>query len=160
MLIRPLIISLFCTLLFACSNSNSAAGAYTPEEINAYWFKRNLKKEGVVATESGLQYKILTKADGCKPDTDYKITVDYKMIATKTNRMIDSSYQRGTPSEFKLSKMIKGWREAVPMMNIGETWVLYIPPDLAYGSGGAPGTIAPNSVLTSEITLIKARCQN
>lgn len=159
MLIRILVASFVCTLAFGCANSNTTSGAYTPEEINAYWFKRNLKREGVVATDSGLQYKILTKANGCKPDTGYKISVHYKMISTKTSRMIDSSYQRGGPSEFHLSKMIKGWREGVPMMNVGETWEFYIPPNLAYGNKGAPGSVAPNSVLTSVITLVDAHCK-
>lgn len=55
--------------------------------------------------------------------------------------------------------MIKGWREGVTMMNIGESWELYIPPHLAYGSKGSSG-VAPNSVLISQITLIDARCQD
>ncbi|MBU2869449.1 FKBP-type peptidyl-prolyl cis-trans isomerase [Colwellia sp. E2M01] len=160
MLFRALFVSATCSLMFACTSSNNATGGYTSEEINAYWFNKNLKREGVVATDSGLQYKILETSNGCKPDPYAKITVHYKMMSAKTNRIIDSSYQRGNPNEFQLSKMIKGWREAVPMMNVGETWELYIPPELAYGSKGSPGSVAPNSVLISLITLIKARCQD
>ncbi|TYK65160.1 FKBP-type peptidyl-prolyl cis-trans isomerase [Colwellia echini] len=160
MLIRNLFVSLTCTLMFACASSSNSNGGYTQEEINAHWFNMNLKKEGVVETESGLQYKILSKTNDCKPDPDAKITVHYQMMSAKTNKIIDSSYQRGSPDEFQLSKMIKGWREGVPMMNIGETWELYIPPELAYGSKGIPGEIAPNSVLISVVTLIKSRCDD
>jgi FKBP-type peptidyl-prolyl cis-trans isomerase FkpA/FKBP-type peptidyl-prolyl cis-trans isomerase FklB len=137
---------------------------YSPEEANAikakHWLILNLKREGVVATDSGLQYKILEQSDGCKPDTDYKVTVHYKMLSVKSKRIIDSSYQRGNPDKFTLSKMVKGWREGVPMMKVGETWELYIPSDLAYGSRGLPGNVAPNSALISQITLVDARCQS
>jgi FKBP-type peptidyl-prolyl cis-trans isomerase FkpA/FKBP-type peptidyl-prolyl cis-trans isomerase FklB len=133
---------------------------YSAEEINAHWLALNLKREGVIATESGLQYKILKQSSGCKPDTDYKVTVHYKMFSAKSKQIIDSSYQRGDPSKLKLSKMIKGWREGVPMMKVGETWELYIPADLAYGSRGSPGSVAPNSVLISQIKLVDAHCQD
>ena len=160
MLIRTLFVSLICTLMFGCASSNNSVSMYSPEEINAYWFTKNLKREGVVATDSGLQYKVLEKSSGCKPDPNYKVTVHYKMLSAKSKKIIDSSYQRGGPDKFLLSKMVKGWREGLPMMKIGETWELYIPPHLAYGSRGSAGTIAPNSVLISQITLVDAHCQD
>ena len=160
MLIRTLLVSSACFLMFACGSSNNSSSVYSPEEINAHWLKMNLKREGVVVTDSGLQYKILEHSTGCKPDADYKVTVHYKMLSARSKRIIDSSYQRGNPSKFQLAKMVKGWREGVPMMKVGETWELYIPPHLAYGSRGSPGSIAPNSVLISQITLVDARCQD
>jgi FKBP-type peptidyl-prolyl cis-trans isomerase FkpA/FKBP-type peptidyl-prolyl cis-trans isomerase FklB len=146
--------------MFGCASSNGSGSVYSSEEINAHWFSMNLKKEGVVATDSGLQYKILKQSNGCKPDPAYKVTVHYIMLSAKSKQIIDSSYQRGNPDKFLLSKMVKGWREGLPMMGVGETWALYIPPHLAYGSKGSPGSVAPNSVLISEITLVDARCQN
>ncbi len=160
MIIRTLFVSLACSLMFGCASSNNSGSLYSAEEINAHWLKMNLKRKGVVATDSGLQYKILEKSTGCKPDPDYKVTVHYKMLSARSKRIIDSSYQRGNPNKFQLSKMVKGWREGVPMMKVGETWELYIPPHLAYGSKGSPGSVAPNSVLISHITLIDARCQD
>jgi FKBP-type peptidyl-prolyl cis-trans isomerase FkpA/FKBP-type peptidyl-prolyl cis-trans isomerase FklB len=133
---------------------------YSSEEINAHWLALNLKREGVIETDSGLQYKILKQTSGCKANTDYKVSVHYKMMSAKYKQIIDSSYQRGSPSDFHLSKMIKGWREGVSKMHVGETWELYIPAELAYGSKGLRGSIEPNSVLISEITLINARCQD
>jgi len=160
MLIRTLFVSFICTLMFGCASSSDSGSLYSPEEINAHWLTMNLKREGVVAKDSGLQYKILEQSTGCKPDPNYKVTVHYKMLSAKSKRIIDSSYQRGKPDKFQLSKMVKGWREGVPMMRIGETWELYIPPHLAYGSRGSPGSVAPNSVLISQITLVDARCQD
>jgi len=160
MLKRTLFVSLACTMMVGCANSNSPARGYSQERINAHWLSVNLKREGVIETNSGLQYKILEQNEGCKPDPDYKVTVHYKMLSPKSKQIVDSSYRRGRPNEFKLSKMIKGWREGVPMMNVGETWEFYIPANLAYGSKGSPGSIAPNSLLISQVTLIDARCQD
>ncbi len=160
MLIRILFVSFTCSLIFGCASSNNSNRAYSLERINEYWFTKNLKRGGVVATDSGLQYKVLEQSTGCKPDPDYKVTVHYKMLLAKSKQIIDSSYQRGHPSELMLSKMIEGWREGVPMMKVGETWELYIPADLAYGSRGLPGSVAPKSVLISEITLVDAHCQD
>ncbi|NQZ81258.1 MAG: FKBP-type peptidyl-prolyl cis-trans isomerase [Colwellia sp.] len=160
MLIRTLFVSFTCSLMFGCASSNNSNRVYSLERINAHWFTKNLKREGVVATGSGLQYKVLEQSAGCKPDPDYNVTVHYKMLSAKSKQIIDSSYQRGNPSKLQLSKMIKGWREGVPMMKVGETWELYIPADLAYGSKGLPGSVAPNSVLISQITLVDAHCQD
>ena len=160
MLLRTLFVSFSCLLMFGCASSNNSGSVYSPEKINAHWLTINLKREGVVATDSGLQYKILEKSTGCKPDPKYKVTVHYKMLSAKSKKIIDSSYQRGNPNNFLLSKMIKGWREGVPMMKVGETWEFYIPPNLAYGSRGTPGSVGPSGVLISEITLVDARCQD
>jgi len=146
--------------MFGCASSNNSERGYSQERINALWLSNNLKREGVVGTNSGLQYKVLEQSAGCKPDPDYKVTVHYKMLSAKSKQIIDSSYQRGNPSKLQLPKMIKGWREGVPMMKVGETWELYIPADLAYGSRGLPGSVAPNSVLISQITLVDAHCQD
>jgi FKBP-type peptidyl-prolyl cis-trans isomerase FkpA/FKBP-type peptidyl-prolyl cis-trans isomerase FklB len=56
--------------------------------------------------------------------------------------------------------MVKGWREGLFMMKIGESWELYVPAYLAYGSRDLSGSMAPNSGLVSTVTLIDARCQH
>lgn len=164
MLIRTFFVSLICTLVLGCASSSNSGNLYNQEEANAikgkHWLMMNLKRAGVLATDSGLQYTVLEPSTGCKPEPDYKVTVHYQMFSVASQKMIDSSYQRGNPDKFALSKMVKGWREGVPMMKVGETWEFYIPSDLAYGSRGLPGSVAPNSVLISQITLLDARCHN
>lgn len=92
MLKRTLFVSFACSLMFGCASSNNTGSVYSAEEINAHWFKKNLKREGVMLTDSGLQYKILEKSEGCKPDPDYEVTVHYKMLSARTKQIIDSSY--------------------------------------------------------------------
>ncbi len=165
MFIRVIIVSVISCFILSCASSSKGAYSYSPAEVNLIksknWLAINLKREGVVETDSGLQYKVLKHSDGCKPDDAYKVKVHYKMVSVKSKKTIDSSYQRGKPDKFQLSKMVKGWREGVPMMRVGETWELYIPPHLAYGKRGLGSSVAPNSVLVSEIRLMGVgRCFN
>jgi len=113
----------------------------------------NKDKPGVVTTSDGLQYKIITKGNGPKPTSNDTVTVDYagKLI---DGTEFDSSYKRGQPATFPVKGVIPGWTEALQMMPVGSTWELYIPPELAYGSAGAPPAIAPNQALIFKVHLI------
>jgi FKBP-type peptidyl-prolyl cis-trans isomerase/thiol-disulfide isomerase/thioredoxin len=114
----------------------------------------NKKKAGVISLPSGLQYQILKKGNGRIPSANDKVSVQYE--GTLVNgKIFDSSYDSGRPSEFVVSNLIKGWSEALSLMPEGSRWRLYIPAELAYGSGTASGTVPPNSDLIFEIELLK-----
>jgi len=68
--------------------------------------------------------------------------------------VFDSSYDRGEPITLSLNQVIKGWQEAVPMMNVGSKWQIYVPSELAYGDRGAGGSIGPNETLIFDIELL------
>ena len=116
------------------------------------FLEENKKKEGVVTLPSGLQYKVITEGQGETPMLTDKVKVHYegKLISGK---IFDSSKQRGQPLEFSVNGVIKGWTEALQLMKTGSKWMLYIPPDLAYGDQNIPG-IEPNSVLIFEVELL------
>ena len=122
-------------------------------EKSRAFLAENGKKESVVSLPSGLQYKEIQAGEGKTPTKDSSVTVNYwgRLI---DGSEFDSSYKRGKPSTFKVSKVIKGWREAIQLMNVGDKWELYIPPELAYGKLGHGKTIPPNSVLIYEVELI------
>ena len=113
----------------------------------------NAKKEGVQVTESGIQYEILTAAEGDKPAATDTVTVHYK--GTFLNgETFDSSYERNEPAVFPLNRVIQGWTEGVQLMAVGSKYKFTIPSDLAYGPNGNPPRIPGNSVLQFEIELI------
>jgi len=123
--------------------------------IGTAFLEANKVKEGVVTTESGLQYKVIEPGDGAKPTADDVVRVHYRGTLIDGTEF-DSSYARGEPAEFRVGGVIKGWTEALQLMSEGAKWEVYIPADLAYGTRGAGEDIGPNSVLIFEIELLKA----
>ncbi len=113
----------------------------------------NKSKEGVVSVPGGLQYKILKKGEGKKPGPEDEVVVHYR--GTLLNgKEFDSSYSRGEPVTLNLKSVIKAWQIAVPMMQTGAKWQIYVPADLAYGEKSAGPDIGPNSTLIFDIELI------
>lgn len=110
------------------------------------------KTEGVVKTESGLCYKVITAGKGAIPTKTDKVKVNYRGTLIDGTEF-DSSYKRNEPMTFRADQVIAGWTEALTMMPVGSKWMLYIPQDLAYGSRDA-GTIKPFSTLIFEVELL------
>jgi len=117
------------------------------------FLEENSTKEGVVVLPSGLQYKIIEAGNGLIPGVKDRVKVHYR--GTLLNgKEFDSSYQRGEPSVFATTQVIKGWTEALQLMPVGSKWELYIHPDIAYGQRGSRN-IEPNSALIFEIELLE-----
>lgn len=116
----------------------------------------NAKKEGVVTTDSGLQYKVVTAGDGEKPSLESIVKVHYKGTLIDGTEF-DSSYSRGEPVEFPVSGVITGWTEALQLMPAGSKWELVIPAELAYGESGAGPQIGPNTTLKFDVELLEVK---
>ncbi len=114
---------------------------------------QNKEKEGVITTASGLQYKIIKQGNGPKPKASDKVKVNYRGT-TIDGKEFDSSYKRGKPATFGIKGVIKGWTEALLLMNVGSKYELYIPADLAYGANGSGPNIGPNEALIFEVELL------
>jgi len=114
----------------------------------------NKVKEGVVTTESGLQYKVLTAGTGVIPTKEQEVSVHYRGT-TIDGKEFDSSYKRKEPAKFLPTRVIPGWTEALQLMPVGSKWELYIPSALAYGPRGAGANIGPNSTLIFEVELLE-----
>jgi peptidylprolyl isomerase len=107
-------------------------------------------------TKSGLAYKVLQKGKGkVHPKAEDTVTCHYSGWTTD-GKMFDSSVQRGQPTEFPLTGVIKGWTEGVPLMVEGEKTRFWIPANLAYGDPPQrPG--APAGMLVFDIELISIK---
>ncbi|MGE4559604.1 MAG: FKBP-type peptidyl-prolyl cis-trans isomerase [Desulfobulbus sp.] len=117
------------------------------------FLKANKTKEGVVETKSGLQYKVIKKGQGAKPVPTDTVKVQYKG-SLLDGKEFDSSYKRNEPAVFQVNQVIAGWQEALALMDVGSTFELFIPPDLAYGDRGAPPVIEPGSMLVFQVELL------
>lgn len=108
----------------------------------------------VVATQSGIMYKVFTRGNGTiKPTPQDEVSCHYSGTLTDGTEF-DSSYARGQPATFGLSGVIRGWTEVLQLMVKGDMWEVYIPGHLAYGSNGSPPKIGPNAVLVFKIELL------
>ena len=120
------------------------------------FLERNGAREEVITTDSGLQYEVLVSGDGANPAPADLVTVHYTGTLID-GTVFDSSVQRGQPAELPANRLIAGWVEALQLMQVGDKWMLYIPPELAYGDRGAGGLIGPGATLVFEIELLDVR---
>jgi peptidylprolyl isomerase len=71
---------------------------------------------------------------------------------TTDGRLFDSSVVRGQTATFPLGQVIRGWREGLQLMVVGDRARLWIPAHLAYGEHPEPG--APAGPLVFDVELI------
>ncbi|MBP9579578.1 MAG: FKBP-type peptidyl-prolyl cis-trans isomerase [Parabacteroides sp.] len=132
----------------------SAKQATKAKEEGDKFLAENKTKEGIITTESGLQYKVVTEGKGVKPTAEDKVKVHYKGTLLD-GKVFDSSIERGEPAEFGVGQVIKGWTEGLQLMPVGSKYTFWIPSELAYGERGAGQDIKPNSVLVFEVELLE-----
>jgi FKBP-type peptidyl-prolyl cis-trans isomerase len=131
----------------------AAAASGTNLEKAESFLAENKDREGIITTNSGLQYEVIVEGDGPKPTAEDEVTVHYSGTLL-TGVVFDSSYQRGTPATFPLNAVISGWTEGVQLMSVGSSYRFYIHPDLGYGEIGAGEMIGPNELLVFDVELI------
>ena len=117
------------------------------------FLEANKSKEGVKTTESGLQYIVLKQGKGKKPKTTDRVKVHYHGT-TIDGTVFDSSVDKGVPSEFGVTQVIKGWTEGLQLMKVGSKYKFFIPQELAYGQNPRPGIIKPYMALIFEVELL------
>ena len=132
----------------------SAKEAAQNKEAGEKFLAENKTKEGVITTESGLQYKVEKEGTGEKPTAADRVKVHYTGTLLDGPKF-DSSVDRGEPAEFGVSQVIRGWTEGLQIMPAGSKYIFWIPSDLAYGERGAGQDIKPNSVLKFEVELLE-----
>lgn len=122
-------------------------------KVGAEFLAENAKREGVITTESGLQYEVLSSAEGAKPKVSDVVSVHYQG-ALVDGSVFDSSIERGEPVEFPVGGVIPGWVEGLQLMNVGAKYKFYIPSELAYGAQSPTPAIPANSTLVFEVELL------
>jgi FKBP-type peptidyl-prolyl cis-trans isomerase FklB len=123
------------------------------------FLEENAKREGVITTESGLQYEVIAKAEGAQPTATDVVTVHYEGKLTDGS-VFDSSIERGSPIDLPVGGVIPGWVEGLQLMHVGEKVKLYIPSELAYGAESPTPAIPANAVLVFDLELIAIKDVN
>lgn len=151
-IILALIIVIFCVLIFKNSKKAKQQAIANAQKEGDFLIS-NAKEEGVKATASGLQYKVIHKGESENtPNPTSMVKVHYHGTLLD-GTVFDSSVERKTPISFGLHQVIKGWTEGLQLMNPGDKFQFYIPHQLAYGAKRV-GSIPPSSLLIFEVELL------
>lgn len=136
----------------AAREAEAAEAAEANREAGEAFLADNAERDDVTVMESGLQYEVLESGDGASPGPQDTVEVNYEGTLLD-GTVFDSSFERGESVSFQVNQVIEGWQEALQAMSVGDSWMLYIPADLAYGESGQ-GPIGPNEVLTFRVDLL------
>ena len=137
-------------------SARMAKAAETNLTRGTAFLEANAAKPGVTRLPSGLQYQVLRQGNGPKPGAEDAVVAHY--LGTHIDGTeFDGTEPDGEPAMFPLRGVVPGWQEALPLMNAGSKWRIWLPPELAYGEGGSPPAIEPNEVLVFEIDLIAVK---
>ena len=138
------------------AEARAVAAPKNKQEGEAF-LKDNAKKEGVIVTKSGLQYKVITKGrGGYKPSAEDEVKIQYRARLLDGTEF-DSTYSRNEPYSTVPQALIEGCSQALQLMSAGDKWELYIPANLAYGEEGSPPVIGPNATLIFEMELLEIK---
>ena len=116
------------------------------------WLFANSMEEGVIVTESGLQYRVISKGQGAEPTLEDKVKVNYVGSLTD-GQVIDQSAETVT---FSLDQVIPGWQEGLQLMKEGAKYQFFVHPKLAYAAQGriTPNNLNVNNALIFEVELV------
>lgn len=146
----PCLVFLVSLITLSCEQRNPLLDL--KDQADTY-MRENAKREGVIVTDSGLQYEIIVQGEGAKPAETDSVVINYR--GRRTNGWeFDSSYSRGEPSRFLVSALIPGMGEGLQLMPVGSVYFFVVPPDLAYGQYGY-GIIGPYEVLLFQVELLE-----
>ncbi len=124
-------------------------------EAGIYFLAENKEKEGIIVTESGLQYEILQEGTGKSPMATDTVVCHYHGTLID-GTVFDSSVEKGEPFKTALNRVVPGWTEGIQLMKEGAKYKFYIPSNLGYGTRVRPGgLIEANMALIFEVELIK-----
>jgi FKBP-type peptidyl-prolyl cis-trans isomerase FklB len=149
---------LLIAAVLACASGAVCAQPAAPSAASAQpsptaFMANNAHAPGVKVLPDGLQYKVVQSGPaGPSPKPGDVIKVHYEGTLI-TGAVFDSSFARNKPLLMPLENLVPAWMEALPMMHVGDEWMLYVPPELGYGAEGS-GPIPPNSVLVFRIKFL------
>lgn len=122
------------------------------KESGERFLNENKFREGVVTTETGLQFEVLKKGNGASPVDGQTVKVHYHGTLLD-GTVFDSSVDRNSPLKIGVNQVIPGWTEGLKLMTVGSIFKFYIPQELAYGKQNL-GAIQPFSMLIFEVELL------
>jgi FKBP-type peptidyl-prolyl cis-trans isomerase FkpA len=152
--LNRILIPLVCIAIAACGGQADDRGAAT----GTFSASLGVDTTALTRTPTGLRYQDITKGDGKQAEAGKVVLVHYTGWLPNGEKF-DSSRDRNEPFSFTLGagQVIAGWDEGVAGMKVGSRRKLVIPPDLGYGTAGAPPDIPPGATLVFDVELVDVR---
>ncbi|MBN1460749.1 MAG: FKBP-type peptidyl-prolyl cis-trans isomerase [Armatimonadetes bacterium] len=121
----------------------------------------NAQRGGVVTLKSGLQYEVIKEGSGPMPRAGDAAVLHYRGTLLDGHEFANTR-RFGKPTVIPVGAGIAGWAEALPLMRVGATWRLFVPPELGYGekgygTAGDREAIEPNATLIFEMELLAVK---
>jgi FKBP-type peptidyl-prolyl cis-trans isomerase len=141
--------------LVACSGKSDRTSAAQGGGFSA---ALGVDTAAMIRTPSGLRYQDIASGEGPQATAGKSVSVHYTGWLPNGEKF-DSSRDRNQPFGFTLGagQVIAGWDEGVAGMKVGGRRKLVIPPDLGYGTAGAPPDIPPGATLVFDVELLGVR---
>lgn len=114
---------------------------------------KNKRREGVIQTSSGLQYKIIEEGFGDSPPDNCHVVV-HQRCSLLSGKVIEDTYRENQPDNVSINELIEGYREGLRLMKKGGRSKFFIPPELAWGKKGSGNKIPPNALLVFDVRLV------
>lgn len=148
------VMTVFQENIEAAMQAESEVEAAANVEAGTQYLEENAAREGVVTTDSGLQYEVLEEGDGPRPEPTDQVRIHYRGTLVDGTEF-DSSYERGEPAVFGVNAVIPGFSEGLQLMPVGSHYRFVIPSELAYGPAGSPPAIGPSATLVFEVEMLE-----
>ena len=131
--------------------SKSSAG-YN-QKMGEDFLLQNARKEGVIETESGLQYKIVEEISDVRPDLHNCVVIHQRALLLN-GTILEDTYRKNKPDEVNVNELIEGLQEGIRLMGKGSRYQFWVPSDLGWGRKGTSNKIPPFAVLSFDIRLV------
>jgi FKBP-type peptidyl-prolyl cis-trans isomerase len=115
---------------------------------------QNSKKDGVIETDSGLQYLVVDDIAGIKPGIFDTVKIHQRALLLD-GKLLEDTYRLNKPDEVKIEELIEGLQEGLQIMPVGSRYKFWVPAELAWGRKGTGNKIPPNALLSFDIRLIE-----
>ena len=118
---------------------------------NTDFLYNNLNNSDIVELSNGIQYKEIIKGTGKIPLKNSNVTVHYSGQLINGNVFVSTEGKK--PVSFDINAAMTGWQEILTIMPQGSEWIVYLPPEYAFGQNGSKN-VPPNSVVIYKINLL------
>ena len=105
---------------------------------------------------SGVIIEHLKEGAGASPTAADTVFAHYRGTLMD-GKEFDSSYKRGEPIAFPLSRVVPCWTQGMQKIKVGGKAKLTCPAATAYGERGVPGVIPPGATLNFEVELVSIK---